>query len=97
MAHHQPSLQDIGREGFEIIEQNSLKKAGKAQKARAPQHPHQPIMHRRPPQPTSHYFYPHEPLVYQVTRVSSKEETTVLHDGAVFMDFTRRRPTRLAY
>lgn len=98
-------LHDIGRDGFEIIEQHLVKRPAKtyaSQKARSLQNPHQTIMFRRPQQ-TSHYVY--QPQEYHATRVSSSSEATVitghetsiLHDGPGFMDIPRRRPTRMPF
>ncbi|KAH6769648.1 hypothetical protein C2S52_014451 [Perilla frutescens var. hirtella] len=97
---HRADLYDIGCDGFEIIEQHFVKRGAKtyaAQKSRAPHH--QPIMHRRPL-----VYQPQESLVYQSTRVSysdatvtTSHETSVLQDGPVFMDLTRRRPTRMTF
>lgn len=101
-------IHDIGREAFEIIEQHMVKRSAKtyaSQKSRSLQNPHQTIMFRRPQQ-TSHYVYqPQESLVTHATRVSSSSEATVitghetsiLHDGPVFMDIPRRRPTRMPF
>ncbi|KAH6769647.1 hypothetical protein C2S52_014450 [Perilla frutescens var. hirtella] len=107
MAPQQADLHDIGREGFAIIEQHFVKRAAKPyppQKSRAPQHSHQIIIHRKP-HPICHYGYqPQESLVYHTPRVPSSEVTVItahepsmLHDAAVFMDFQRRRPTRMAF
>lgn len=108
---HKADLVNIGRDGFAIIDEffgRKVEKPYAPQKSRAPENP-APLIQKKVaakgPRPINHYIYqPQESHVFHATRVSSSEatvitshETALLHDGTVFMDFPRKRSTRIAY
>lgn len=106
----QKELVKIGKEAFAVIDEYFGRRAGKT---RAPQNHAPIYMHRNvAPQPINNYVYhPQESHDQQVhlhraTRASSSMEATVvltdretalMHDGMLFMDYSKRKPTRMAF